>query len=149
MGTVPALFDGLKGNVSVNTIANMPSFGYTNGGLHKPTMKLNWKKTNNLENMTSLRQSVLLTNLGGARGVLPCKGVSSVGGVGGAGYILRRPAIPYQGGLYPQQGYARSQQKGLAFNPEKPINQPLMAQADNFNAGLNSQLGQPGFIKAR
>ena len=149
MGTVPAIFDGLKGNVSVNTVGNIPSFGYTNGGLDKPTMRLNWKTTNNLENMTSLRQSVLLTNLGGARGVLPCKGASSVGGVGGSGYVLRRPAIPQAGGLYPQQGYARSQKKGLAFQSEKPINQPLMPLADSFNAGLNSQLGQPSFIKAR
>ena len=146
MGTVPAIYNGLKGNTAVDTVGNMPGFGYTNGGLGKPIMRLNWKTTNNLENMTSLRQSVLLTNLGGARGVLPCKGVSSVGGVGGSGYVLRRPAIPYQGGLYPQQGYARSQQKGLAYSSEKPINQPLMPQADPFNAGLNSTLGQPGWI---
>lgn len=148
MGTVPAIYDGLKGNRSIDTIGSVPSFGYTNGGLSKPIMRLNWKTTNNLENMTGLRQSVLLTNQGGARGVLPCKGVTSVGGTGGSISVLRRPAIPYQGGLYPQQGYARSQKKGLAFQSEKPINQPLMPNADSFNAGLNSTLGQPGWLKS-
>ena len=45
--------------------------------------------------------------------------------------------------MYPSQGYARSQQKGLAYLVGKPINQPLMPIADSFNAGLNSRLGQP------
>ena len=146
MGTVPAVFDGMAGTKAVDTIRRMPTYGFTNGGLSKPTLSLNWKTTTDVENMTSLRQSVLLTNGGGTRGVQPCKGASSVGGVGGAGYVLRAPAVPYQGGLYPQQGYARSQQKGLAFQSEKPINQPLMPQADSFNAGMNSRLGQPGWI---
>jgi len=146
MGTVPAIFNGLKGTKSADTIGNIPSYGFTNGGLGRPVIRLNWKTTDNLENMTSLRQSVLLSNQGGARGVMPCKGAVPVGGVGGASYVLRAPAIPYQGGLYPQQGFARSQQKGLAYSNEKPINQPLMPQADSFNAGLNSRLGQPNWI---
>ena len=147
MSVVPQIFNGMSGNVAINTIASMPSFGFTNDGLDKPTMRLNWTKTTRVENGTCMRQSVLRTNQGGARGVNPCKGASSVGFAGGASRVLRRPNIPYQGGLYPQQGYARSQHKGLAFLVEKPINQPLMPNADSFNAGLNSTLGQPGWIK--
>ena len=142
---VPQLQDGLKGNKDVNTLGNIPSYGFTNNGLTKPILRMNWTSTKPVENGTCLRQSVLLTNMGGVRGVKPCKGASSV--VGGASYILRRPAISALGGLYPQQGYARSQQKGLAFQAEKPINQPLLPLADCFNAGLNSTLGQPGWIK--
>jgi hypothetical protein len=145
---VPQLQDGLKGNKDVNTLGNIPSFGFTNNGLTKPILRMNWTSTKPVENGTGLRQSVLLTNMGGVRGVMPCKGASSVGGVGGSSYILRRPAISALGGLYPQQGYARSQQKGLAFQAEKPINQPLLPLADCFNAGLNSTLGQPSWIKS-
>jgi len=143
MSVVPAVFNGMQGRIGADTVRELPSFGFTNGGLNKPTMKLNWKRTNSLENMTSLRQSVLLTNQSGVRGVKPCKGAASVGGVWGVERVLRRPAIPYQGGLYPHQGYARDQKKGLAYNPEKPINQPLMPLADSFNAGLNSRIPQP------
>ena len=45
MGTVPAIFNGMKGTEAINTIADMPTFGFTNGGLNKPTLKLNWKTT--------------------------------------------------------------------------------------------------------
>ena len=148
MSVVPQLFNGLKGNRDVNVKDQLPEFGFTNNGLTKPALKLNWTRTNNLENMTSLRQSVLLSNQGGVRGVMPCKGVITAGFAGGATRTIRRPAIPYQGGLYPQQGYARGQKKGLAFQVEKPLNQPLMPLADSFNAGLNSTLGQPNSINA-
>ncbi len=143
MAVVPQIFNGLKGDRDVDTKRELPLFGYTNGGLNKPALKLNWTKTNNLENMTSLRQSVLLSNQGGVRGVMPCKGLTSVGFAGGATRTLRRPNVPYQGGLYPHQGYARGQMKGLAYQVEKPINQPLLPLADSFNAGMNSRLGQP------
>lgn len=140
MAVVPQIFNGLKGNKSVDMLREIPSFGFDNGGLNRPALKLNWETTTRLENGTSLRQSVLTT---AGRGDLPCKGIVTAGFAGGATRTLRRPAIPYQGGLYPQQGYARSQRKGLAYQVEKPIDQPLMPFADSFNAGLNSTLGQP------
>lgn len=146
MAVVPQVFNGLGGDRDADLKRELPLFGFTNGGLSRPTLRLNWTKTNNLENMTSLRQSVLLTNQGGVRGVMPCKGAVSVGFAGGASRVLRKPNIPYQGGLYPQQGYARGQLKGLAYQVAKPINQPLMPLADSFNAGLNSKLGQPQSI---
>tara|TARA_R110000868_G_scaffold172130_1_gene407947 strand:- start:1835 stop:2281 length:447 start_codon:yes stop_codon:yes gene_type:complete len=142
MSVVPAIYSGLKGTRSLNAIANIPTFGSTNNGLSKPSLKLNWKTTKPIENGTPLRQSVLLTNMGGTRGVMPCKGAASVGGVWGVQRVLRRPAIPQEGGMYPQVGFARGQRKGLAFQIEKPINLPLMPHADSFNAGLNSTLGQ-------
>ena len=146
MAVVPQLFNGLKGNRDADTIKELPLFGFTNNGLNKPALQLNWTKTNRLENMTSLRQAVLSGNDGGIRGVMPCKGATSVGFAGGSSRTLRRPAIPYQGGLYIHQGYARGQQKGLAYQVEKPINQPLLPLADSFNAALNSRLGQPNWI---
>jgi len=79
MSVVPSIFNGMNGRMAIDTVRELPSFGFTNGGLSKPTLKLNWKTTNNLENMTSLRQSVLLTNQGGTRGTLPCRGAASAG----------------------------------------------------------------------
>ena len=143
MSVVPQIRNGLKGKRAADTVGNLPLKGYTNNGLSAPVLRLNWTRTSTLENTTSLRQSVLLSNQGGARGVMPCKGVSSVGSDGGSHRVLRRPAIPYQGGLYPNTGYARGQPKGLAYNPEKPINLPLMPLADSFNAGLNNRIPQP------
>jgi len=149
MSVVPQIFNGMQGDTAVNTIGNIPSFGFTNDGLTKPTLRLNYTTTKPVENGTCMRQSVLLTNNGGARGVMPCKGAPSVGFAGGASRVLRRPNIPYQGGLYPSQGYARSQQKGLAYLEGRPINQPLMPLADSFNAGLNSTLGQPKSLEMK
>ena len=144
MSVVPAIFNGMQGKRAVDTINNLPLFGYTNNGLNKPNMNLNYTRTDYLENGTPMRQSVLLSNQGGARGVNPCKGATSMGLVGGgATRVLRRPNIPYQGGMYPHTGIARNQNKGLAYSPEKPIDLPLMPLADSFNAGLNSRIPQP------
>lgn len=148
MSVVPAIFNGMSGNRAVNTIGNLPTMGFDNTGLTKPALKLNWTTTTQVENQTSLRLSVLLTNQG-ARSTMPCKGIASLGSFGGSHRVLRRPAIPQEGGMYPQQGYARGQKKGLAtIAPEKSITLPLMPIADSFNAGLNSTLGQPASINA-
>ena len=143
MSIVPQIFNGMSGKKSTNTIGNLPEFGFDNGGIVNPVIRLNYERTNNLANMTCMRQSVLKTNDGGSRGVNPCKGATSVGFAGGASRVLRRPNVPYEGALYPQQGFARNQQKGLAYLKEKPINLPFIPIADSFNAGLNSRLGQP------
>ena len=143
MSIVPTIFNGMSGRKSINTISQIPEFGFEDGGITKPVIRLNYERTNNLANMNCMRQSVLKTNDGGSRGVNPCKGATSVGFAGGASRVLRRPNVPYEGGLYPQQGFARHQQRGLAYLKEKPINLPLMPIADSFNAGLNSRLGQP------
>ena len=141
MSVVPQIFFGLEGNKDATTIKNMPTFGYSNNGLTSPDLDLNWKKTKKVENNTSLRQSVLLTNQGGSRGVKICKGNAVAGPAGSRN--LRRGTIPYQSALYPHTGIARHQKKGLAYDKDKPINQPLTPLADCFNAGLNSRIPQP------
>ena len=147
MSVVPQIYNGLGLKnikpVAYDGVREIPNFGMTNGGLTKPSLKLNWYKTSNLESPGPLKQSVLLTNQGGARGVMPCKGAASVGSVWGVQRVLRRPNIPYQGGMYPSQGFARNQPKGLASNAQRNMNGPLLPLADSFNAGLISTLGQP------
>ena len=60
--------------------------------------------------------------------------------------IIPRPQpVPSTDGMYPKQGYARHQQKGLAYEaiPGKKIDGPIMPLADSNFAFLNSRLGQP------
>lgn len=57
---------------------------------------------------------------GGVRGVMPCCGVEATGVSGTR--VLRREPIASANGMIVPQGFAKSQPKGLAFLPQKPIN---------------------------
>ena len=45
------------------------------------------------------------------------------------------------GGMYPQQGYARNQPLGLAFDPEHPLNLPIMPIAGYYDVTQKNMLG--------
>ena len=60
--------------------------------------------------------------------------------------IIPRPQpVPQTDGMYPKQGIARHQKKGLAYEviPGKKIGGPIMTLADSNFAWMNSKLGQP------
>ena len=130
MTAIPAIYDGMRGNHAIDTIAMTPLFSIYNHGLTKPYTKLNHGTLK--KQPDTMNQTVILTNSSGARGVKPCKGNLN------AVQVLRRAPVPYQQALYPHTGYARHQQKGLAYDPAKPIDQPIMPIANSFNAGLRS-----------
>ena len=44
-------------------------------------------------------------------------------------------------GMYPQQGYARNQPLGLAFDPEHPLNLPVMPIAGYYDTMQKNILG--------
>lgn len=135
------LYNGIEGNYSIKY--PIPSHTTRNNGLSRPCTTMNYKRLTKISNGNPMRYSVLKTNTGGDRGVMPCKGNPNIGGVDGVNRVLRRANIPYQGGLYPQTGYARHQAKGLAYLPEKRITGPLMPIASSFSASFISTLGQP------
>lgn len=56
---------------------------------------------------------------GGVRGVMPCCGIEATG-VSGTRVLRREPTASANSMVVPQ-GFAKSQKKGLAFNPQKPI----------------------------
>jgi len=143
MSVTPKIFDGTMGKTDPQLKRKLPIYGFNNNGFNNPVMDFNWKTTGNLQKINPMKTQVLSTNQTAVRGVLPCKGVVSLGSVGGSVRSVRRMNIPYEGGLYPQTGYARNQDKGLAYSSEKPINQPLMPLADTFNVNLKNKLGQP------
>lgn len=131
MTAVPAIYDGMRGNHAIDTIQMTPIFAHNSNGLGKPITKLNHGTLKFQPD--SMEQTVIQSNTSGARGVKPCKGnLDNV-------RVLRRAPIPYSQALYPQTGFARHQKKGLAYQAEKPINQPIMPIADSFNAGLDSR----------
>lgn len=72
------------------------------------------------------------------RGVLPCKGdLESV--------KHGRPGTSLTGGMYPPQGYARHQKRGLATDFNKPMNLPVMPIPGFYNPDAPNVLGNvPG-----
>lgn len=44
-------------------------------------------------------------------------------------------------GMYPQQGYARDQPMGLAFDPQHPLNRPIMPIAGFYDTTQKNILG--------
>jgi hypothetical protein len=135
MTTVLGIYDGMLGTHAIDTIQMIPIFSTPNNGLGKPITTLAHGTIK--KQPDCMNTAVIQPNTSGARGVKPCKGNLD------AVRVLRKAPLPYQQALYPQTGFARHQKKGLAYDPQKPINQPLMPLADNFNAGLNSRLPQP------
>jgi len=133
MSVVPALFNGLNGNKDANTLNSLPSTGAPNDCFNKPDLKLNWYTLKG-PFPTCMKQAVLNPNLGGQRGVKPCKGVNT------ARYTLRRPAIPQEGAFYPHTGFTRGQRPGLASQKQFPTNLPIMPTASSFNAGLPNSI---------
>ena len=106
-----------KDDKAVNMVANQPIFGFSNTS--NPSVN------------------------GGLRGVMPCKGLASIGLTPGDRTILKRPAESQLSGIYPTPiPAARHLPDGLLTQPQYKRH-PLMPIADCFNAGLISSLGQP------
>ena len=52
-----------------------------------------------------------------------------------------RPEASKTAGMYPQQGYARNQPMGLAFDPQHPLNQKIMPIAGFYDTNRNNIFG--------
>lgn len=58
--------------------------------------------------------------------------------------VPRPPPVPSTDSMYPKQGYARGQEKGLSYmKMDRPIDGPLMPLADSDFASRDSKLGPP------
>jgi hypothetical protein len=57
--------------------------------------------------------------------------------------IVRRKALPNYLGTYPQVGVFRHQKKGLASDPKKPIDGPILVNSSSFFGGGYTTLGTP------
>lgn len=52
-----------------------------------------------------------------------------------------RPEASRTAGMYPQQGYARNQPMGLAFDSQHPLNQKIMPIAGFYDTNRNNIFG--------
>jgi len=52
-----------------------------------------------------------------------------------------RPEASQTAGMYPQQGYARNQPMGLAFDPQHPLNEKIMPIAGYYDTNRNNIFG--------
>jgi hypothetical protein len=52
-----------------------------------------------------------------------------------------RPEASRTAGMYPQQGYARNQPLGLAFDPQHPLNERIMPIAGFYDTNRNNIFG--------
>jgi len=52
-----------------------------------------------------------------------------------------RPEASKTGGMYPQQGYARNQPLGLAFDPDHPLNETPMPIAGYYDISQKNVFG--------
>jgi hypothetical protein len=121
-------------NVAINTLKGLPNKSTKSStGLNNPKTTLPYTKTSKLENVGVMRLSVINSNTGGQRGILPCKGTPYTH------IVLRKPALSNVGGIYPPQGYARGQFKGLATQKDKPMNLPILKTHDFYNSAMNAK----------
>ena len=127
---VPVLFNGLKGKADANTLGMIPSTGAPND-VANGTAKLNWY-TLPITRTDCMKASVINPNIGGERGVKPCKGLDKT--------ILRRPAISSQGSKYPATGHVRGQRPGLTTDRNYPTNLKIMPLASSFNSAILNKI---------
>ena len=131
---VPQIFNGMQGRANANTLGMIPSTGAPNDVANGNT-RLNYYTLKQRYPPDCMAGSVLVPNLGGQRGVKPCKGNDKT--------VLRRPAISALGGIYPHTGFARHQKKGMLYDPKVRIDGPLIPLASSFNAGILNKIPQP------
>ena len=74
---------------------------------------------------------------GGIRGVMPCCGIQATGVSGNR--VLRREAIDPAGGIVVPQGAFKSENKGLAYIPQKPLNVAPQRMRDFCNPAIFSK----------
>ena len=129
MSIVPLITNGLDGRTDADTLGMMPvtGFPYDTNGDRDPFRYGPYTKAPNMF-ASAIDYST-------RRGVMPCKGITH--------HVLRRPAVPQEGGMVAPSGIGRHQARNLAYDSDKPIDVPLMPLSNFFAAGLNNPLGQP------
>ncbi len=129
MSVVSTIFDGLAGKSEVAMNSLIPSTGF----------RTKIESNRDPFDYGPYTKAPILFNgsidYSSRRGVLQCNGLGET--------VLRRPAIPSSHGMIPPTGIGRHQMRGLAYDPAKPIDTPLMPLPSSVAAGQNSHLGQP------
>ena len=109
---------GLLGKEVPSMIQSLPRYDDRFYSINKPDRR---NQAHGSINGTDnpLRSTLGLIN-GSVRGVLPCCGVEASGVMGTR--VLRKAALTDTDFMNVPQGFAKSQDRGLAFDPTKPLN---------------------------
>lgn len=84
---------------------------------------------------------------GSVRGVMPCCGIEATGVSGTR--VLRKEAIDPAGGMVVPQGAFKSELKGLAYLPQKPLNVMPQREKDFCNPSIFSKVPVAPFMVSR
>jgi len=84
---------------------------------------------------------------GSVRGVMPCCGIEATGVSGNR--VLRKEAIDPAGSMVVPQGAFKSEPKGLAFLPQKPLNVMPQRAKDFCNPSIYSKVPVAPFMLSR
>lgn len=84
---------------------------------------------------------------GSVRGVMPCCGIEATGVSGTR--VLRKEAIDPAGGMVVPQGAFKSENKGLAYLPQKPLNVEPQRQRDFCNPAIFSKVPPAPFMMSK
>ena len=122
----------------------MPRLGGKDNSFRNYDTTLQWKSMRGTD--TPLRTIENLTN-GSVRGVLPCKGIEPSGVFGTR--LLRQEAGLASDSYIVPQGFAKSQQKGLAYLPQKPLNVQPQMQRQFFNVNQFARASAPPFTPTK
>jgi len=141
------LFHGSLGNDTPKLIKTLPR----NDDLRPHTFgsydtRLQWASVKGTDNPINNSMMNVAPN-GGVRGVMPCKGNPSNGVTGTR--VLRKQPVDSSNALTIPQGYAKSQQKGLATLVTKPLNVRPQAPRQFYNPELFNRSVVPGFIPTK
>ncbi len=110
-------------------------FSFDRNTIYSPSTPSNKIKT--IENLTN----------GSVRGVLPCKGIEPSGVFGTR--LLRQEAGLASDSYVVPQGFAKSQEKGLAYLVQKPLNVQPQMQRQFFNVNQFARASAPPFTPTK
>jgi len=108
---------GLIGKKSAEMITSLPRYDDRYYGINKPDTR-NQKHGSINGTDDPIRTTLGLIN-GGVRGAMPCCGIPSNAVMGTR--VLRKAERTDEDFMSVPQGFAKSQDRGLAFDPTKPL----------------------------
>lgn len=135
---------GTLGKATPQLIQSMPRNGGPEHSFSNYDSRLQWASMRGTDN--PLRTTEGMAN-GSVRGVKPCYGNTASGVFGSR--VLRGEAPLASDSMVVPQGFAKSQQKGLAYIEQKPLNVAPFAPPQFYNPRLFASKSVPPFIRTR
>ena len=132
------------GKETPQLIQNMARNGGPEHSFSNYDSRLQWASLRGTDN--PLRTTEGMAN-GSVRGVKPCRGNEPSGVFGSR--VLRGEASLASDAYVVPQGFAKSQQRGLAYLDQKPLNVDPFPQKQFYNPRLFAKNSVPPFIRTR